>query len=147
MAMAFVMMTSTFPNVIMMDKTAVGIMSYITFAKNADVTTLDVKKTPLVEMIGCVILYYMFRFLFPEKDTNATTTPSSSTQGPESGSTVGLDGSKNISYCIRPQWVGDGECDPVCNTPWCNFDDGDCEGAILDFLGFERISRDFSFQT
>ena len=48
MAMAFVMMTSTFPNVIMMDKTAVGITSFITFAKNADVTTLDVKKTPLV---------------------------------------------------------------------------------------------------
>ena len=35
---------------------------------------------------------------------------------------------QNISFCIRPQWIGDGECDTVCNTPWCDFDDGDCDG-------------------
>ena len=54
---------------------------------------------------------------------NATTTEApSTTSGP-----IDYD-PQNISYCIRPQWVGDNECDPVCNTPWCNFDDGDCEG-------------------
>ena len=28
------------------------------------------------------------------------------------------DDGNDISYCIRPQWIGDGECDAVCNTPW-----------------------------
>ena len=36
---------------------------------------------------------------------------------------------QNVSYCIRPQWVGDGECDQVCNTEWCEYDGGDCEGV------------------
>ena len=40
----------------------------------------------------------------------------------------GSEAAQNVSYCIRPQWVGDGECDQVCNTEWCEFDGGDCEG-------------------
>lgn len=53
----------------------------------------------------------------------------------ETTTTSPLDGggsdAQNVSYCIRPQWVGDGECDQVCNTEWCEFDGGDCEGEYF----------------
>ena len=61
-------------------------------------------------------------FVLVEGKNSTTTEAPSTTSGP-----IDYD-PQNISYCIRPQWVGDNECDPVCNTPWCNFDDGDCEG-------------------
>ena len=33
---------------------------------------------------------------------------------------------QNISFCIRPQWIGDGECDSANKNPGCNYDGGDC---------------------
>ena len=69
----------------------------------------------ILEIIVCL-------FVLVEGKNATTTEAPSTTSGP-----IDYD-PQNISYCIRPQWVGDNECDPVCNTPWCNFDDGDCEG-------------------
>lgn len=41
----------------------------------------------------------------------------------------------------KPKWRGDGECDKVCNTRACNWDDGDCfhdhDGCYNDPIGLD----------
>ena len=36
-----------------------------------------------------------------------------------------------LHNCLKPHWVGDGECDDATNIPECVFDGGDCCGEAI----------------
>ncbi|CEM05854.1 unnamed protein product [Vitrella brassicaformis CCMP3155] len=64
---------------------------------------------------------------FDNGDCEGATTPppEDSTPPPEESGSV-PSGACAAVYCFE-EWLGDGECDEVCNVEQCGFDEGDCQ--------------------
>ena len=51
---------------------------------------------------------------------------------PEYKNILGEDCGQKV--CIHKDWIGDGFCDDLTNTPGCNYDGGDCCLGTIDIL-------------